>query len=378
MKELDKKHTYFITGGGTGGHIYPAVAVADKLSSMGHSVFYVGNPENLEYTIVNEKGYEFLPVNIHGMPRRFGIDFLKWAVQLTTAWLKSCYYIHKYKPDAVFGTGGYVSAPILLACRSFVRGKKHRIPYMLHDCDAKPGLVTRKLSGSASCVSLAFECAKDEINNKNCLICGNPIRETFKSVSKSQAREKLKLQDRTTLCIMGGSQGARSINDGAVEVLQKLSKYYNIQIIFQTGKKNFERVIEQLLRIYPEYAADKNLLIKPYFDDMVTVLKASDIAISRSGSLSLSELCASGIASILVPYPHAAADHQRKNARYMEAKGAALYLEDEDVSGKTLSEMILLLINNTDKLKELQSNALSLARLDGVDMIANKLQEIAE
>lgn len=378
MKDLDKKHTYFITGGGTGGHIYPAIAVADKLLSLGHSVFYVGNPDNLEYSIVKEKGYEFLTVNIHGMPRRFGIDFIKWAVQLATAWIKSCYYIHKYMPDAVFGTGGYVSAPILLACVSFMRGKKHRIPYMLHDCDAKPGLVTRKLSGGASCVSLAFECAKDEINNKNCLICGNPIRETFKSVSKSQAREKLKLQDKITLCIMGGSQGARSINDGAVEVLQKLSKDYDIQIIFQTGKKNFERVIEQLLKVYPDYAADKNLLIKPYFDDMVTVLKASDIAISRAGSLSLSELSASGIASILVPYPHAAADHQRKNAKYMESKGAALYLEDDDVNGKTLGDMILSLINNPDKLQKLQNNALSLAKFDGVEMIANKLQEIAE
>lgn len=378
MKDFDKKHTYFITGGGTGGHIYPAIAVADKLLSMGENIYYVGNSNNLEYSIVKEKGYKFLPVNICGMPRRFGLDFLKWAVQLTTAWLKSCYYIHKYKPDAVFGTGGYVSAPILLACMSFVRGKKHRIPYMLHDCDAKPGLVTRKLSGGASCVSLAFECAKDEINNKNCMICGNPIRETFKTLSRSQAREKLKLQDKTTLCIMGGSQGARSINDGAVEVMQNLSKDYDIQIIFQTGKKNFERVIEQLLKVYPEYAADKNLLIKPYFDDMVTVLKASDIAVSRSGSLSLSELSASGIASILVPYPHAAADHQRKNARYLEAKGAALYLEDEEVCGKTLSEMILSLINSPDKLQKLQDNALSLAKFDGVDMIANRLQKIAE
>lgn len=177
---------------------------------------------------------------------------------------------------------------------------------------------------------------------------------------------------------MGGSQGARTINDAAVEVLKKFSQEYNLTIIFQTGKKNFERVIEQLIRIYPEYQNDKNLIVKPYFDDMVTVLKASDIAVSRSGSLSLSELSASGIASILVPYPHAAADHQRKNAKYMQEKGAALYLEDAEVNEATLSELIKYLIQNQEELKRLTQNAILLAKYDAVDLISDKLIEIAK
>lgn len=368
----DKKYNFFITGGGTGGHIYPAVAIADELCEKGENIYYIGNPDNLEYEIVNQKGFKFLPVKVHGMPRSAGFGLVKWCVELSFAIMKSCFYILKYKPDSVFGTGGYVSAPALIAAKIL------KVPYMMHDCDAKPGLVTRKLAPWASAVSLAFECAKAEINNKNCLITGNPIRKNFKILTKTDAREALGLKNKTTICVMGGSQGARTINDAAVDILAKLSKEFDIQIIFQTGKKNFERVIEQLIKVYPEYESDANLIVRPYFEDMVTVLKASDIAVSRSGSLSLSELSASGIASILVPYPHAAADHQRKNARYMEEQGASIYLEDDDVNAGSLYEILSELIQNPDKLSELQKNALSLAKFDASEQICEKLISIAK
>lgn len=375
-----KKKTYFITGGGTGGHIYPAVAVADALMNDDETkdLYYIGNPKNLEYDIVSQKGYKFLGINIHGMPRKAGFEFVKWMFQLGLAVLKCSYYLRKYKPDVVFGTGGYVSAPVLLSCMAFKRGHIKQTPYMLHDCDAQPGLVTRKLAPDAKCVSLAFECAADCLKNNNCKINGNPIRYAFKTLSKAEARKNLGLEDKLTVCVMGGSQGARSINDAAVEILKTLSKDYNLQIIFQTGRKNFERVIEQLIRIYPEYEADKNLLIKPYFDDMVTVLKASDIAVSRSGSLSISEICASGIAPVFVPYPHAAADHQRKNAKFMVEKGAGLYIEDKEITDKILLKNILSLVNNSDKLAELQRNSLALAKFDGTEKILEQLKNLVK
>ncbi len=360
---------FFITGGGTGGHIYPAIAVAESLKD--DEIYYIGNPKNLEFDIVAQKGYKFLGVNVHGMPRKIGFDLVKWMFQLGFAVLKSCYYIKKYKPDAIFGTGGYVSAPSLIAAGLL------NVPYMMHDCDAQPGLVTRKLSGKAKCVSVAFECACKYIKNKNCHINGNPIREKFKTLTKSDARKNMQLEDKLTLCIMGGSQGARSINNAAVEVLKSLSKDFDLQIIFQTGKKNYDRVIEQLIMIYPEYEADKNLIIKPYFDDMVTVLKASDIAISRSGSLSISEICASGIAPIFVPYPYAAADHQRKNAKFMVDKNAGIYLEDDEINEKVLYETVSSLIYDKDRLRELQKNSLSLAKFDGTEKIVEQLREIA-
>lgn len=360
---------FFITGGGTGGHIYPAIAVADALE--GNEVYYIGNPKNLEFDIVAQKGYKFLGVNIHGMPRSLSLDLCIWTVQLFIAVLTCCIYIIKYKPDAVFGTGGYVSAPALMAA------KLMNIPYMMHDCDAQPGLVTRKLSPWAKCVSVAFESACKYINNKHCNVNGNPIRNGFKTLSRGQARQDLNLENKYTLCIMGGSQGARSINDASVGILKNLSQEYDLQIIFQTGKKNYERVIEQLLRIYPNYEADKNLLIKPYFEDMVTVLKASDIAISRSGSLSISEICASGIAAIFVPYPHAAADHQRKNAKYMVEKNAALYIDDDEINEKLLYETVVSLLKDGQRLEELQKNSLSLAKFDGTEKIIEQLEDIA-
>ena len=361
---------FFITGGGTGGHIYPAIAVADALKD--DEIFYVGNPKNLEFDIVKKKKYKFLCVNIHGMPRNFGFDLIKWIFQLSFAVLKCCFYILKYKPDAVFGTGGYVSAPALLAAKLL------RVRYMMHDCDEQPGLVTRKIAPYASCVSLAFECAKNYINNKNCYINGNPIRAEFKTLSKSDARKRLNLEDKLTLCIMGGSQGARTINDASVDVLKQLSKNYNLQIIFQTGKRNFDAVIEQLLKIYPDYEADKNIIVKPYFEDMVTVLKASDIAVSRSGSLSISEICASGIAPVFVPYPYAAADHQRKNAKFMVEKGAGLYIEDSELTANKLLDTIKSIILDRNKLSELQRNSLALAKFDGTEKIVEQLKEISK
>lgn len=359
----------FITGGGTGGHIYPAVAIADYLQND-YDVFYVGNPKNLEYDIVTKKHYKFLPVNIKGMPRKAELKIIFWCTELLIAIARCIYYEIKYRPDVIFGTGGYVSAPSLIAAKIL------RIPFMMHDCDANPGLVTRKLAPFAKSISLAFEKAKDKINNSDIHINGNPIRAEFRTLTKEQARRELGIDNKTTICIMGGSQGAKSINSATCRILKTLSNDYNVQVFFQTGKKNYDEVEKELIGIYPEYMTDKNIIVRPYFDNMVTVLKASDIAISRAGSLSISELCASGIATIFVPYPHAAADHQRKNAHVMEEQKAGLYIEDSDVTPENLMSLLLELINNEQKTKQMQENALYLAKMNSTYEIAEQIKRI--
>lgn len=366
---MDNKKTYFITGGGTGGHIYPAIAVADELLKQNDTskIFYVGNPNNLEAEIVKDKDYEFLPVISSGMPRKISFDFIKWTAKMFLAWIKCCKYIKQYQPDIIFGTGGYVSAPVLLA------GLTMKVPFVMHDCDANPGLVTRELSPFAKSISIAFDIAKSKLKNLNCYINGNPIRTTFATLTKEEARKTLGLENKLTICIMGGSQGAKAINNATVEILKDLSTNYNLQIIFQTGKRNFDEVIKNLKEIYPEYEQDKNLIIRPYFEDMVTVLKACDIAVSRAGSLSISELCASSIATIFIPYPYAAADHQRKNAKYMVEHGAGLYLENNDSTPETLKKEIVQLIENTNQLHQIQENAKKLAKFDGVQKIVEQL-----
>ncbi len=365
---MDKK-TYFITGGGTGGHIYPAIAVADELlkSENTSKIFYVGNPNNLESSIVADKPYTFLPVMSFGMPRKIGFALIKWIFVMFYAWVKCCIYILKYKPDVIFGTGGYVSAPALIA------GITMRVPFVMHDCDANPGLVTRKLSPYAKSVSIAFEEAKSKLHNKNCHINGNPIRSEFSTLTKEKARQELNLANKLTLCVMGGSQGAKTINDATVQIIKDLSQKYDLQVIFQTGKRNFDEVSKELEKIYPKYKSDKNLIVRPYFDNMVTVLKSCDIAVSRAGSLSISELCASSAAPIFIPYPYAAADHQRKNAKCMVDAGAGLYLEDSETNAESLLAKILELVNNPEKLSEIQNATSKLAKFDGVQKIVEQI-----
>lgn len=367
---MSNKKTYFITGGGTGGHIYPAVAVADALlqEKDTEKIYYIGNPNNLEATIVKDKNYEFLPVVSSGMPRKLSLGLLIWACRMFGAWIKCICYINKYKPDAIFGTGGYVSAPALMA------GIVTKTPFVMHDCDANPGLVTRELSPFAKSISIAFDVAKSKLKNDNCYENGNPIREKFKTLTKVQARKDLNLENKLTICIMGGSQGAKTINDSTVKILKDLSQKLDLQVIFQTGKKNFESVTKELEVIYPNYKNDKNLLIKPYFEDMVTVLKACDIAVSRAGSLSISELCASSVATIFIPYPYAAQDHQRKNAKYMVEQGAGLYLENNDTTPETLYNMISELVENKDKMQSIQNAAFKMAKFDGVQNIIKQIE----
>ena len=362
---------YFVTGGGTGGHIYPALAVADELTKDGAKVYYVGNKRNMEYELASKKGYKFLHVSIKGMPRGLNPKFFWWGVKLVKAILYSIRYIKKYKPNAVFATGGYVSAPMIFAC------KITKTPYMMHDCDAMPGLVTRKLCRRAKYVTLAFEKAKKFIPNRRAIVTGNPIREDFKIITKEKARAEFNLDNnKLTLAVMGGSQGAKSINNTVVELIKEFSQELNLQIIFQTGKKNYEGVIEYLKQIYPAFEQDSNLIVRPYFDNMVSVLKASDIVISRAGSLSLSEICASNVAPILIPYPYAAANHQRINAKSLLEAGACIYIEDAELDPNRLRNTLVELINNPIKINYLKQNSTYLAKPDAVEKIAELVMNI--
>ena len=362
---------YFVTGGGTGGHIYPAMAVADKLTESGDKVFYVGNKRNMEFELASKKGYKFLHVSVSGMPRKLNPKFFIWGVKLVKAIIRSIRYIKKYKPNAVFATGGYVSAPMIFACIIT------KTPYIMHDCDAMPGLVTRRLSKRAKYVTLAFENAKKFIPNKNTVITGNPIREGFKTMTKSQALANMGLNNnKLTLCIMGGSQGAKSINTTTIELIKEFSQELNLQVVFQTGKKNFAEVLERISQIYPAYEQDRNIIIKPYFDDMISVLKSSDIVISRAGSLSISEICASETAPILIPFPYAAANHQRINAKYLLDMGACIYIEDKDLEPNLLREKIVELIDNPIKMNYLKQNSSHLAKYDATNEITSLLKKL--
>ena len=368
-----KKYTYFITGGGTGGHIYPAIAVAEALrkDETTKDIYYIGNPDNMEYQIVKKLRFKFLPIKVTGMPRKVSFSFIKWGIQLELANWKALYYLWRFKPDAILGTGGYVSAPALFASNIT------KTPYMIHDCDAQPGIVSKFVAPMAKAVSVAFEDSVKNIKNDNIYVNGNPIRELFATLTKEEARKNLKLENKTTICIMGGSQGAKSIDDAAIGCLKQIFEKYNVQIIFQTGAKHYDYALSKLKEIYPEYELNRNLIVRPFFDNMVEILKSTDIAVSRAGSLSLSEICACSIASILIPYPYAAADHQRKNAKSLLNKNACLYLEDDETNSENLYSKIDELLSNSERLSTIQQNAGSLAKLDATEKIVEQLKKVA-
>lgn len=370
-EDTGKKYTYFVTGGGTGGHIYPAVAVGYALQKADNTekVFYVGNPSNLEKKIAEDKVFDFLGVNISAMPRGINFDLVKWGFQLLFATAKSMSYIFKYKPSLVFGTGGYVSAPMLFAA------VLTRTPIVIHECDAIPGKVSKLLAPYAKAVSVAFETSKEGLKSDNIQVNGNPIREEFLSMGREEARKEWKLKDRLTIMVMGGSQGAKKINSVLVQSLKRLFKKYDIQIIHQTGLKNYDETVKELKKVYPHYTENSQYIVRPYFKKMYLPMIASDIAVSRAGSLSISEICVTGLASILIPYPYAAADHQRKNAREMEELNASLYLEDSECTPEHFCEKLEELINNTQKMVELQNNARKLVKYDATKNIVKQIKE---
>lgn len=365
---------YFISGGGTGGHIYPAFTVVEKLlkEEDTEKIYFIGSPDNMEFEIAKKyPDVEFLPVKVSGMPRKIGFDIFKWGADMLIAVSKTVEYMKKYNPDAIFTTGGYVSAPAVAAARLLNK------PYMIHDCDSVPGLVSKFAAPGAKIVSVAFEASKKVLKSKNIIFNGNPIRDVFFEVTKDEAKQKLGLRDdKKILYVTGGSQGAKTINDALADIIKNLVEELNLIVIWQTGKKKYDDVIKELEEIYPEYKNNSNIIIRPYFEEAVYPLKAADLVVERAGSLSLSETVQSNNASILIPYPYAAQDHQRKNAKEMCEKGLSLYLEDEDCKGENLLKKITELILDDVKLLEMQENTKKEVKNNPTEEIVKQLKSI--
>lgn len=361
MKE-DK--TFFVTGGGTGGHIYPALTLAKKLLAEGFRVYFVGNKRNLEYKIALENGLNFLDVNVSSMPRKISLGFIFWGFQTFFASLVALFYVLKYRPNASFATGGYVCAPTLIASKIL------KIPYMTHDSDTYPGIVSRVFSKYAKCATIAFPEAKKYLKCKDILLAGNPIRDNFALANRDEALLALGLENKKTIYITGGSQGAKTLNDGAIALIQELKENQEIQLILQTGIKNYDEVTAKLGEL------PKNILVKPYFQDTSLPLACADLVVSRGGSLSISEILASGTPSIIVPYPHAAKNHQELNARSVENIGCAVVLADSECV-QNLPKIALEFACDNEKLSQMKLNISQNAKPNGTQEIFEKLVEIA-
>ena len=370
-KQNNRKLKIVLSGGGTGGHIYPAIAVGRELLNNENveKIYYVGNPKNLEKSIIEKEDFEFLPVIVSGMPKAKNFALIKWLAQLIFAVCVCFKYFIKIKPDCVLGTGGYVSGPALICAKIL------KIPFVLHDSDAIPGIVTRKMAPFAKMVNTSFEEAKKYIKSKNITCYGNPLRSDFNSLNKIDCLKKLNLNpDKFTILAMGGSQGAKSINNAIADSALELIEKYDIQIIHQTGLKNYEAYMDS---IKSELRNNPNYLPKAYLDDIATYLSCADLVIARAGSLSLSEFNLCALPSILIPYPYAAHNHQYHNAKALEKLGAAVCLEDNMCDADNLIEITSNLLADKSRLESMKEANANLAKPDATKKIANAIVEIA-
>lgn len=361
-----------ISGGGTGGHVYPAIAIASALLKDFdiERVIYIGCSDSLEERVAAENEFDFLPIRLTGMPRKFSFQFVKWIYKLVKAILDSLGYLLYVKPDIVIGTGGYVSAPVLIAALLL------DVPYIIHEADSHPGLVNKIMAPWAAALSVAFEQAKELLDNKNINVFGNPLRASIGEYTRNEARILLELDEyKTTLLVLGGSQGAQKINDAVISALPTLLNDLDLQIIHQCGPKNYEELKNKLSRDVLENPA---YLLKGYFEDLAIALASADIAISRAGSLTISELMASVVPSILVPYPHAAADHQRNNAQAMVDEGAALYLENDDCTAENIISYVKTLLETPDKLDYMRLAASRIAKNTATQDIVELVKEVTK
>ena len=355
-----------LCGGGTAGHITPAISIYDYVKHQGHKPRLVVAQK--DYHLIPHS-YDFNTININP-PGNFFKKIL-FILKFIPALMKSLKIIKRHKPDCIIGMGGFVSLPMLYVA------KWNNIPIFLCEQNSIPGKVNRIFYKYAKQTYLTFSKTLEFMPKGK--VFGNPVREDFFVVNREGARTVMKLGNNDKrLVVMGGSQGAKKINTVLVQCLKDLFKKYDIQIIHQTGLKNYDETVKELKKIYPHYTENSQYLIRPYFKKMYLPMLASDIAVSRAGSLSISEICASGLASLLIPYPYASADHQRKNAKEMEEQGAALYLDDTDCTKDAFMEKLEEIINDTQKMIELQNNAKKLVKIDATKNIVEQIKAVVK
>lgn len=365
-----------LAGGGTAGHINPALAIADYLTAHEKDVdiLYVGAKGKMEERLVANAGYNFKSIEISGFSRKISIDGLKknlkTAKLLFTSSKESKKILKDFKPDICIGTGGYVSGPIIR------EAQKHDIPTLIHEQNAYPGVTNKMLSKKAKCVMLAVEDAKKYLE-KNCKVqvTGNPIREDIIKCDKSKAKKQLNLDDRPVILSFGGSLGARKINEAIVELMAytaKHDKYQHIHAYGQYGKWFPDMLKEKGVDLNEH----KNFDIREYINDMPVCLQAADLVICRAGAITLSEIEAAGKVSILIPSPNVAENHQYHNAMALVNKKAAYILEESNLTGQKLVDTVIEIMSDKKKCDEYQKNSLSMAVLDSNERIYKIIKKI--
>ncbi|TET94252.1 MAG: undecaprenyldiphospho-muramoylpentapeptide beta-N-acetylglucosaminyltransferase [Candidatus Zixiibacteriota bacterium] len=313
-------------GGGTGGHLFPAIAIADRITELVQNkmtvdIAFVGTKRGLEYRMRESLGYPLHLINVRGIARSLTLRNLLVPFILIGALVQSMLLLRKLSPDVVVGTGGYVSWPVLKVAAF------RKIVSVLQEQNSFPGITTRRLAQRAERIYLGFERAREHLRTKGkIIVTGNPVRASVMNGSRSEAIKAFGLDpEKKTILVLGGSQGARTVNNAVLASLEKTQLPAEYQLLWQTGKRDYKEVTARSGRKVTGCA------LFPFADRMDLVYAAADLAIGRAGALTLAELTACGLPSILIPYPHAAGDHQRKNAADLVNRKMAVVIDEKDL-----------------------------------------------
>jgi UDP-N-acetylglucosamine--N-acetylmuramyl-(pentapeptide) pyrophosphoryl-undecaprenol N-acetylglucosamine transferase len=358
-----------VSGGGTGGHFYPALALADELKRRRKSseILFIGTKRGIEARLLARSRYPLVTIHACGLPRRPGLRQLKAIALALAGGVEAMSCLIKYKPHVVLGTGGYVSGPVLLAAKLL------RLPCVIQEQNCVPGMTNRLLCRWVDQVHIAFAESRRYFPRKDNLhLSGNPIRTSLMKGNRSAGLRKLRLSpDAFTVVFLGGSQGAHSLNMAAVEAVEILKNEKDIQFVLLTGRDDYPWVKGKMRSIGVRAA------VRGFVWNMESIYHCADLAVSRAGASTISELAALGVPAVLVPYPHAAHGHQEANARAMEDKGAARVILDSELTGDRLAELIRQLLRSKGVLRGMSVNSRQYAREDAREKIAKAVEDLA-
>ena len=353
-----------ISGGGSGGHIFPAIAIANALSEKGvKDILFVGANGKIEMEKVPKAGYKIEGLNISGFHRRQMSRNLKFPFKLIGSLLKAKKIIDKFNPDVVVGVGGFASGPVLKIAQ--LKG----IPTLIQEQNSYPGITNKLLAGKADKICVAYEHMDNFFKKEKIMLTGNPVRKDLTNVEelRSEAYQHFDLdQNKKTLFIFGGSLGARSINNAIYNWKDTIQSFENIQLIWQVGKLYHDEFKNSELANCP------HVKVLPFIDRMDLAYSAADVVICRAGALTISELAIVGKPAIFIPSPNVAEDHQTKNAQALSEKGAAYLIKDVDAKEKVIPQAIKLL-EDKEAQRSLSLNLKAMAKPEARETIAEEI-----
>lgn len=367
-----------IAAAGTGGHINPGLAIANKImeKEKDSSIIFIGTNRGLETDLVPRSGYSLKTINAHGLERKITIQNIKNLFETYKSIKEAKEIIKEFNPDILIGTGGYICVPTVIAA------KKLGIPVILHESNAFPGIAVKLFKNKADKILVGFKDAKERLDNKeNVIVTGNPIKIKKIDYTESQ-KEKIKTDlglalDKPVVLVFGGSQGAQSINRSFIEIIVN-KKNKNYQIMWAAGPEQYEKIKEKLNEINIDINNIENAKIVPYIYNMEEVMNMSDLVVCRSGAMTITEVSVVGKPAIFIPFPFATENHQEYNARVLEKVGAAKIILDKDINSELLGNTINKIIKNKKSLEEMGKNAEKVAIPNVEENIYKEIKEVIE